>query len=404
MAGLPITKMFPKRPPRIEDIESGSAAWGDADERISYDKKHQQWVYEADDIEYHFDYDNDKWVPESDNGQRKRRHSTDEENETGGDSVSGKESAAVPAAEKENRETIKRIKKERLAQMREEIKKLKAASAGSVLTAASELSPSSAIFVSQLPEDITLEELIESFEKYGMLAEDLNDEKRVKMYVDEAGAFKKEALIIYLNPASAKMAIDMLDGVYLRGPARDKERINVQFARLKPKKEEEKKSSERASSGRLTEEDKRKLQQRKQELKRKLTEWDDDNSRVEDTKKRILGKQIVIRNMFRKMEFKSDAMLEQDIKEDIAEECQRMGITIDTNKITVYDGSGVVVVKFGDPELAGKCLDSFDGRFYDGLQLAVSVATGERYLRSDDAESEDGRLESFGKWIESGKS
>jgi HIV Tat-specific factor 1 len=40
--------------------------------------------------------------------------------------------------------------------------------------------------------------------------------KRIKMYTDDDGNFKGEALIVYFKKDSVNLAIDMADGYYLR--------------------------------------------------------------------------------------------------------------------------------------------------------------------------------------------
>jgi HIV Tat-specific factor 1 len=47
-----------------------------------------------------------------------------------------------------------------------------------------------------LPQDVDTEEVRDVFQKYGIIAESAeNDEKRIKLYNDEHGNFKGEALI-----------------------------------------------------------------------------------------------------------------------------------------------------------------------------------------------------------------
>ena len=50
------------------------------------------------------------------------------------------------------------------------------------------------------------------FSKYGLIAEEVESgEPRIKLYKDEAGNPKGEALVVYFRPESVQLAVDMLD-------------------------------------------------------------------------------------------------------------------------------------------------------------------------------------------------
>lgn len=53
-----------------------------------------------------------------------------------------------------------------------------------------------AIYVTSLPDDVTEDELSREFHKYGVIAESADsDAPRIKLYYDDNGKFKGEALI-----------------------------------------------------------------------------------------------------------------------------------------------------------------------------------------------------------------
>lgn len=86
--------------------------------------------------------------------------------------------------------------------------------------------------------DVTEDELKDVFSKYGVIAEEIDSGKpRIKVYRNEDGTAKGDALIIYFRPESVDLAIQMLDGTPLRyGTAGD---IKVQAADFSYKQQKE---------------------------------------------------------------------------------------------------------------------------------------------------------------------
>lgn len=69
-----------------------------------------------------------------------------------------------------------------------------------------------AVFVTSIPLDADFEEIRDVFSKCGVIAEEIDSgRERVKMYTDDNGKFKGEALIVYFRPESVNLAIQMLD-------------------------------------------------------------------------------------------------------------------------------------------------------------------------------------------------
>ena len=74
-----------------------------------------------------------------------------------------------------------------------------------------------AVYVTSLPEDVDVDELRQVFSRYGVIAESLDgDAPRIKLYNDETGKFKGDALIVYFRPESVALAINMLDDTDFR--------------------------------------------------------------------------------------------------------------------------------------------------------------------------------------------
>lgn len=76
---------------------------------------------------------------------------------------------------------------------------------------------STAVYVTSLPEDATKDEIHTVFSRFGVVAEELEStEPRIKIYKDEKGRPKGEALVVYFRPESVQLAIDMLDDTDFR--------------------------------------------------------------------------------------------------------------------------------------------------------------------------------------------
>ncbi|XP_019083831.1 PREDICTED: HIV Tat-specific factor 1-like [Camelina sativa] len=92
------------------------------------------------------------------------------------------------------------------------------------------------IYVTGLPDDVTLEEVAEVFSKCGIIKEDDTGKPRIKLYSDKGtGKLKGDALITYMKEPSVDLAIKILDGAPLR-PA-DKLLMSVSRAKFEQKGE-----------------------------------------------------------------------------------------------------------------------------------------------------------------------
>lgn len=74
-----------------------------------------------------------------------------------------------------------------------------------------------AIYITGLPTDADVEEIQQVFSRCGVIAEEIDGQnKRIKMYKDEEGNFKGDALIMYFKPESVTLAVQMLDDSQFR--------------------------------------------------------------------------------------------------------------------------------------------------------------------------------------------
>ncbi|CAI5760746.1 unnamed protein product [Candida verbasci] len=92
-----------------------------------------------------------------------------------------------------NKQDIKKLKKDKLSEIKKEVNELKGFK-----------KQSSGVFISNLPKT-NITELEDLFTKYGKIKED-----GIKLYYD-GEKFKGEALVVYTNHESCDIAIEMLD-------------------------------------------------------------------------------------------------------------------------------------------------------------------------------------------------
>ncbi|KAI1208846.1 uncharacterized protein F4807DRAFT_135769 [Annulohypoxylon truncatum] len=283
-----------------------------------------------------------------------------------------------------------------------------------------------AIYVTGLPLDVTVDEVHEAFSrKCGVIAEEIDSGRpRIKLYTDEAGNFKGDALIVFFKPQSVEMAIMLLDDTDFRfSPSGlPSGKMRVQAADSSYKKTHYEREGEggegkdgsgnggKAGGGaeaesdrsnhitgagkprdRTREQEKQKIIKRTQKLDAKLADWDDDEgpygAQLETAARR--DRVVVLRHMFTLKELDEDPAAMLEIKEDIREECSKLG---PVTNVVLYDleEEGIASVKFKTPEAAEACVNLMDGRAFDGRTVRATIATGrEKYRRSGKKQDED---------------
>ncbi|KAJ6120528.1 nuclear mRNA splicing factor-associated protein [Penicillium sp. IBT 18751x] len=271
-----------------------------------------------------------------------------------------------------------------------------------------------AVFVTSIPLDVTFDEIRDTFSKCGVIAEEIDSgNPRIKMYNDDDGKFKGEALIVYFRPESVNLAIQMLDDSDFRlGERGPNGPMRVQAAdfSFKSQKDAPKQTNMR---------DKKKIIERTQRLNSKLADWDDDDpSTLPETTSRM-ERVVILKHMFTLQELEEDVAAILDIKQDIRDECSKIG---EVTNVVLYDKEpeGVVSVKFVDPQAALQCVKNMDGRYFGGTRVEAYVSDGrekfkktnerraaledmaERGIDAED-EEENQRLDEFGTWLETSK-
>lgn len=391
-----MAKNFPEPPPHPSLISKNPDLVKTVDERLSFEKTSSQWLFEDNDsrTEYQYNFILERWIP-------KIQQDISEDSFLTG----GKRKQDEDTEEQENKQIIKKLKKEKLQAVKNEINCLKDNQNKNLahnenLQGKERSRPNTGVYVTNLPRDITKDDLFEAFSKFGLISEDYkNGGPRIKMYYEENGTFKGDALIIYHSEESMPIAIELLNDSFLKPPAtKDQKKIKVQKAEFNSSNENEAITNPESRVKKvLSPEEKELLNQRKEMMKRKLTDWDDYDTGSADhssspvhtrdksdlIKRKIWDKIVVAEKMFRIEELLMDPLLELDLKEDIQEECDKHFIGNDITNVKIYDKSGVITIKFNKVELADRCVESFNGRFFDGLKLSARKFNGEQFELSE---------------------
>ncbi|OJJ49729.1 hypothetical protein ASPZODRAFT_109406 [Penicilliopsis zonata CBS 506.65] len=356
----------------------------DSDPRISFSKLSNKFILETDDgQEFEFDSALKRWVQTVDEDLLQQQQEA-------------YKVAGVDESEEVNRQTLKKKRKQQ-DESQQKPKKQRV---------------NTAVFVTSIPLDADFEEIRDVFSKCGVIAEEIDSGRpRIKMYMDDTGAFKGEALVVYFRPESVNLAVQMLDDSDFRlgvtgplGPMR------VQIADFSFKSQQE-------APAKISMKDKKKIMRRTQKLNNKLADWDDDDpSALPDTSSRW-ERVVILKHMFTLKELQEDPAAVLDIKQDIRDECSRIG---EVTNVVLFDKEeeGVVSVRFTDPEAAMQCVKVMDGRFFAGTRVEAYIADGsekfkktnekraaledmaERGIYAED-EEENQRLDEFGTWLES---
>lgn len=360
----------------------------EADPRVAWSRISGKWSLEADDgSEYEFDEALKRWIPVLD------------------ESLAEQQQAVYAVAGVDESEPAAPVNKKR--------KKIYTSNEGSEEASNSKKARGSkkgdgepparkntAIYITNLPQDVTEEEIKEVFSKCGVIAEEIDRGKpRIKLYKNDKGQPKGDALVVYFRPESVKLAVQMLDDSDFR--------FGVEGTRIKVQPADFSYKVQQTAPVTKTMKDKRKIIAKTQKLNNKLADWDDDDPSALQEKSSRWDKVVILKHMFTLKELEEDPTMLLDLKEDIREECEKLG---DVTNVVLFDGEedGVVSVRFANTQSAKACIEVMNGRFFGGQKVEAYAFDGEERFRKSskkdaDDEGEKERLEKFGDWLEEAK-
>lgn len=122
-----------------------------------------------------------------------------------------------------------------------------------------------AVYVTSLPNDTTLEDVQTVFSRCGVITEEIDSGRpRIKLYTDDQGNFKGDALIVFFRAESVDLAIQLLDDTEFRLGQGPKMRVAAADFSYKSQKDAPAKSSMK---------DKKKIMKKTQKLNKCVHEF-----------------------------------------------------------------------------------------------------------------------------------
>ncbi|KIW01297.1 hypothetical protein, variant [Verruconis gallopava] len=365
------------------------------DDRISYYEEDDKWILEDEDgVEWEWVESTGKWAPVLDDKviaqhQQAYAHTSTNDTETAEEQFKQKKRKLLEKAKQESNKKPRAEKQ------------------------------NSAVYVTSLPLDVTVDEVYEVFSKYGIIAEEIDSNKpRIKLYTDEEGKPKGDALIVYFRPESVQLAIQMLDETDFRWGVKGPDgpmRVRVADTSYKRTQNgnngDDQSTSKRGKPG-----DKQKIIEKTQKLNQRLADWSDDEDGTalldkevkKDAKRHSKwDKVVVLKHMFTPeglaKEMEEDPTVKEDLLEDVKEQCEQSGDVLDMFLFDL-EADGVITVRFADADAAQNCVQRLNGRMFDGRTVEAYISKGERFKKSKlsdiDEEAERKRLEAFGELLE----
>ncbi|UNI21099.1 hypothetical protein JDV02_007118 [Purpureocillium takamizusanense] len=385
---------FPKNPEEF-----------DADERISFSKLDSKFIAVHDDgTEFEFDAELKEWIPTGDDDL--------DDEPLDAEDYGGVTAPATAAADSHGAGAQKR-KADTAEEASEGTETSRSAPPAKKSKGKAPPKPkeNTAVYVTGLPADATVDEIHELFSrKCGIIAEEIDSgAPRIKLYTDDAGNFKGDALVVFFKPQSVRMALTLLDDSDFRvlPSGQGEGRIRVQeadssYKRVKHNPEESGTSTpasqpgaRRSAQGGGGGGDRQKVIRKTQKLDAKLADWsDEEDERFAAVAAEAAAvvpkgrKKVILRQMFRIFELEEDPASVLEIKEDIRDECSKLGTV---TSVVLYDQEpeGIVTVKFKEPEGALRCVELMDGRNFDQRIVRAEIATGKEKFRKSAGGKDD---------------
>lgn len=248
--------------------------------------------------------------------------------------------------------------------------------------------PVTAVYITNVPADATEEEVLAHFSRCGLVQmHPMSREPCVKLYRDDAGKLKGDAMVVYKLRPSVDNAVRLLHEAELRlgQPA---SRLSVEEATSQPGFSIDK-TYHNANSTNVSDTMQKAVEMRRKEQEQALS-WNEEG--VSDTK----GLRLVeIKNLFDPAEARLDPNFKQDLHDDLRAECATLG---EVKKVIVFPEhrEGVVIVKFASSRTAELCVEKMNGRWFSKRKLFAGYWDGVTDYRPKKSGDEDeGRLDAF---------
>uniref|UniRef100_F6GZC6 RRM domain-containing protein n=1 Tax=Vitis vinifera TaxID=29760 RepID=F6GZC6_VITVI len=237
------------------------------------------------------------------------------------------------------------------------------------------------VYVTGLPDDVTVDEVVEVFSKCGLIKEDSQGKQyRIQIY---GCAYVYCCIFIFLLK---KYFIVLSCHVipYISSMPVGTIPMSVTLAKFEQK-------GEKFVAKQIDKRKKKKLKR----VEDKILGWGGH-----DDAKLSIPATVVLRYMFTPAEMRADPNLRSELEGDVQEECIKLG-SVDLVKVCESHPQGVVLVKYKDRRDAQKCIELMNGRWFGGRQIHASEDDGSvnhALVRDLDADAE--RLEAFGAELE----
>ncbi|EIW68105.1 hypothetical protein TREMEDRAFT_32917 [Tremella mesenterica DSM 1558] len=403
------------------------------DPRVHFDKTAGKWQYEDEDTGKEYEWTGKAWIPLIEEEEWKAQQAAY--------SISGVDETTPSNAALARQQRIEAQRKKKTGNTVDTATTLASISSSStpdvgITNGKSTSKPVQAsapkktgVWVTNLPPDTTPELLANVFSKAGVLMIGDDGKPRIKMYYDDEGRFKGEALVLYFKEGSVGLAVTLLDDTELE--------LGGGFGNMRVREAEYEKGDAFGKEGKgeggngnvegektggekrknLSHEEKLKMSKRIKRMQEKITWHSDSDS--DDPLAPSSGapkpgasrftRVVVLKGMFSPKDLDEDPGLLLELKEDVREEAETLG---EVTNVVLYDKEeeGVMTIKFKDTISAQACVNKMNGRFFDGRRISASLYTGkERFRRSgrgaeeDEEKSERERLEGFAQWLVDGE-
>lgn len=206
-------------------------------------------------------------------------------------------------------------------------------------------SRNTAIYVTGLPlppcPPANVDEIQQVFSKAGIILQDAEGKYKIKLYSNPDGSTKGEALIVYLQEASADLAVTWFHETELRiGKANEEGLMSVTRANFDHK--DKNATKEPPAKKQRADPKKQKAAKKAENLKKRLEGWESDDelqAKREAKQQHLQSKIVVLTNMFTLAKLEEDPTLLLDLKEDVREECEESFGKV-TN-VVLYDVSQI---------------------------------------------------------------